>query len=231
MFEKRHFSTLPSTHLWARSHASTLTRPTMITTDNQTAGVGRRRETTWLAPSGKSLIATFFIPKMPSLASHNLAQLLAYSLIMLLKKTGVFPLFKWPNDLLLSEKKFAGCMADCTGGNAILSCGMNVNVTKEELSAVNKPATSLLIETHSQFPINELKNELAEQLTRDLHIFTTQQLTPFLPTLREYLAYRGQRVAVDHVEGVLVDLHEDGRLILLRNGKHHLVATGSLIRL
>ena len=106
MFETLHIPSVESTHSWALAQdKSTLSRPLMITADEQTKSIGRRKNTTWIAPKKTSLLATFAIPNFKSTESHNLAQLLACSLISVTNSYSIFPLFKWPNDLLVSNRK------------------------------------------------------------------------------------------------------------------------------
>ncbi len=232
MFDKKHFYTIDSTHKWAQNlDPASLIKPLMVTADMQTASIGRRAGTSWHAPPKTSLIATFILPQFKSSESHNLAQLLTCSLATVLHTLSFFPLFKWPNDLLLSQKKLAGAMADIQNSTAIISCAMNINTSKEDLEKVDIPATSLKNETNRNFDIPSLADKLSLQFTSDLTRLQKEGFSSFSKEMNNYLAFKDQIVTIKDApiqNGIVKSVAPDGRLVIESHGKEHFLTKGSL---
>jgi BirA family transcriptional regulator, biotin operon repressor / biotin---[acetyl-CoA-carboxylase] ligase len=138
-------------------------------TEEQTEGRGRlgRR---WLSPPGVSLLFSIMLepavetPRLPELslvAGRACADAIA-------AVAGVTPEVKLPNDILISGRKVAGILAEAREGRVVLGIGINVNVPKEDLpTEVDRPATSLLVETGQEVDRVELLVELLERLELD----------------------------------------------------------------
>ncbi len=132
----------------------------------QTAGRGRlgRR---WFAPAGTSLLCSLQLrpqvsperlPQLTGVAARACAEAIA-------TLTGIEPQLKFPNDLLAGGRKLAGILAEAREGRVVLGIGINVNVPEADLpTEVDRPATSLLVETGSEHDLAELLIELLERL-------------------------------------------------------------------
>jgi BirA family biotin operon repressor/biotin-[acetyl-CoA-carboxylase] ligase len=136
--------------------------------DEQTAGRGRlgRR---WFAPPGTSLLCSVQLrpavsperlPELTGVAAHACAEAIA-------AVSGLEPRLKFPNDLLLADRKVAGVLAEAREGRIVLGIGINVNVPEDELpTQVDRPATSLLAEGGREVDRAELLVELLDRLER-----------------------------------------------------------------
>src|SRR6185312_5475629 len=89
--------------------------------------------------------------------------------------TGASPDLRWPNDLLLNEKKFGGILVEMASEAArirhvVAGIGINVNhaVFPPDLSAL---ATSLRIETGRPWPRRDLVIALLQSLDREYKVF------------------------------------------------------------
>lgn len=160
-----HVVSTPSTQLLVPADAP---EGALVVAEEQTAGRGRlgRR---WLAPAGTSLLCSLQLrppvpperlPELTVVASHACAEAIA-------ALTGFEPELKFPNDVLLGGRKVAGVLAEAREGRVVLGVGVNVNVTADELpQEVDRPATSLLVETGREIDRAELLVELLERLER-----------------------------------------------------------------
>jgi BirA family biotin operon repressor/biotin-[acetyl-CoA-carboxylase] ligase len=159
----RHVVSTPSTQLLLRPEAP---EGALVVADEQTAGRGRlgRR---WLAPAGTSLLCSLQLrPAIPSQSLPELtgvaARVCAEAIATL---TGLEPELKFPNDVLVGERKVAGVLAEAREERVVLGMGVNVNVPAARLpQEVDRPATSLLVETGSEVDRAELLAELLERL-------------------------------------------------------------------
>jgi BirA family transcriptional regulator, biotin operon repressor / biotin---[acetyl-CoA-carboxylase] ligase len=135
-------------------------------TEEQTEGRGRlgRR---WLSPPGVSLL--FSIVLEPPVDTARLPELSVVagqaSATAIAAIADVTPEVKLPNDILVLGRKVAGILAEAREGRVVLGIGVNVNVPKDDLpTEVDRPATSLLLETGHEVDRVELLLELLERL-------------------------------------------------------------------
>jgi BirA family biotin operon repressor/biotin-[acetyl-CoA-carboxylase] ligase len=116
--------------------------------EEQTEGRGRLGRA-WEAPAGTSVLVSVLLlpavegPRLPELslvAGGAVAQAIA-------DVTGLEPVIKFPNDILVRSRKVAGILAESSEGRVVLGIGVNVNQTLEQLptDAKTEP-TSLRLE-------------------------------------------------------------------------------------
>jgi BirA family biotin operon repressor/biotin-[acetyl-CoA-carboxylase] ligase len=226
MFKEIHFHTIASTHLFALEHLGEYKNAhVFISADSQTAGIGRKGDP-WISTTG-NLMGTFIFPE-PKKDSANLAQLLSFSAIKVLEKWALTPLFKWPNDILLSHKKAGGILVEIKNQTVIASIGINVNMTKESLDKIDVPATSLFEELRQVVSLSTFKRDLITQFSADLSLFGIKGFEPFFNAFASKLAFIGKPATVGCHTGKIEGLATDGRLILTSPGKKELIASGSL---
>jgi BirA family biotin operon repressor/biotin-[acetyl-CoA-carboxylase] ligase len=163
--EYRYVESTPSTQLLIPAEAP---EGTLVVAGEQTEGRGRlgRR---WLAPAGTSLLCSLQLrpdvpgerlPELTGVAARACAEAIA-------SVTGLEPKLKFPNDVLIGERKAAGVLAEAREGRVVLGIGVNVNVAEAHLpEEVDRPATSLLVETGLEIDRAELLAELLERLER-----------------------------------------------------------------
>lgn len=136
---------------------------TAVAAREQTQGRARRgRE--WLSSAGDNLTFSIFLrgncePRRLPAASMAAAVAVAE----LLESEGLKPALKWPNDVLVNGKKICGILSEGTAGGVIIGIGLNVNM--QRTAHIDKPATSVLIETEKRRDIDELLGKLLKQLS------------------------------------------------------------------
>jgi BirA family transcriptional regulator, biotin operon repressor / biotin---[acetyl-CoA-carboxylase] ligase len=163
----------PYTHVATCTSTQTLvsadaTEGTLVAAEVQTAGRGRlgRR---WEAPAGTSLLFSLALtptlppdrlPELTLLAARSAAEAIA-------AVTGLEPVIKYPNDVLIGGRKVAGVLGEARDGRVILGVGINVNVPAGRLPRVtDTPPTSLVLERGEAVDRGELLAGLLEALER-----------------------------------------------------------------
>lgn len=122
----------------------------VIVAEHQTAGRGRL-DRTWETPDRAALTFSVLLrPHLPPAEWPWLPLLAGYALARALRShAGIDAGVKWPNDVLVGERKVAGILVERvetpTGPAAVIGVGLNVSTTAEELPIPN--ATSLAMET------------------------------------------------------------------------------------
>jgi BirA family biotin operon repressor/biotin-[acetyl-CoA-carboxylase] ligase len=141
------FESLNSTNLEAIDRATKgAPEATCVVAAEQTAGRGRF-ERRWVSPRGAGLYLSIVL--RPELAPQAWPLITLMSAIAvsdaLAKAYGVKADIKWPNDLLLDEKKFCGILAETvdTNDGRVIVVGMGVNLGADSFPPELESATSL----------------------------------------------------------------------------------------
>lgn len=207
---------------------------TAIIAEEQTAGIGRYQRH-WHSEPESGLYASIVLrfPFQPdALPVVTLALGLA-TIDAIVKTTGVVCDLRWPNDVLIHDKKCAGILTQLDGLAVIAGIGINVNHARfpKELGPV---ATSLRIASgHAQ----SREKLLAELLPGIDSLCTTLQKEgkqPILEMFTHASSYvLGRRVQVDQgesaIQGTTAGLTPAGFLMVRdERGKNHVIIAGGV---
>jgi BirA family biotin operon repressor/biotin-[acetyl-CoA-carboxylase] ligase len=123
---------------------------TVLVADHQTAGRGRL-DRTWVTPPGAALTFSVVLdPERVPVARWTWLPLLVGIAVAeaVRRVTEVTCTLKWPNDVLVGERKLAGILVERVerpaGAVAVVGVGVNVTLTEDELPV--ETATSLGLE-------------------------------------------------------------------------------------
>ena len=181
--------------------------------DHQTAGRGRLGRV-WVAPPGASLLTSVLLrPALPPDRRHLLVTAAGLAMAEAVEATtGVVAGMKWPNDLLVGDRKLCGILAEAAGDALVVGLGVNVEWTDvpAELTAV---ATACNLEGGRP---TDRRTLLDAFLLR-----YAARLADLDAARRDYearLVTLGRRVRVEQAGHVLVGtargIDDDGRLLV-----------------
>jgi BirA family biotin operon repressor/biotin-[acetyl-CoA-carboxylase] ligase len=238
-----HFEHIDSTNTWAKLHSDQWDSKglTLITASEQSAGRGRFKRH-WVSPPNLNIYATFcFWFDLERTDIGHIPQVLAISAAQTLESQGFSPAIKWPNDLLLQDKKVAGILCETILEHnlrgIVCGIGLNVNMPAEILNQIDRPATSLLVEGGHFFDVNSILALLQEKFLNHLNQFLQAGFIPLFPLLQTRSALKqGQRVRF-HDNQTLIDaqfehLHPDGSVELrLSNGMLKIFHAGEFLQI
>lgn len=223
---RHHFDTIHSTNTWAKEHVQMLSLEdlTLITASEQTQGRGRFKRV-WVSPLGGNIYATFcFFVETDWQNLGYIPQILAVSTAKTLAALGAKPSLKWPNDILLSQKKVGGILCE-TASHVDRRCvicgiGLNINMNAEQLSQIDRPATSLFIEMGLTFDSEAVLMTLVQHFQEDLNQFLNRGFALFFKEIEKYSSLiPGQKVRFHDnqriVEGIFISLNPEGSITLL----------------
>ncbi len=140
----------------------------------QTSGKGQRQRK-WESPKGKNILMSVAIRP----ESLDRSQLFWFQMQVALacrsyfeKQTGLFFSLKWPNDLMLGDRKAGGILIENIFRGerwewAVIGTGININQT--EFGELAKRATSLKSATGHEFNLKELAEGLRASICNHLH--------------------------------------------------------------
>jgi BirA family biotin operon repressor/biotin-[acetyl-CoA-carboxylase] ligase len=234
-----HFKTTYSTNTWAWQNAQVLDKDamTVVTADEQSVGRGRHQRK-WVSPPGLNLYASFCLFVDLDLQSiANIPQVLALSCAELLKELSLTPSLKWPNDVLIDKKKVAGILCETKEIDGkrfvVTGIGLNINMTKEFFQEVDKPATSLLIESGKEYDPTSILNLLLEKFCNHLETYLEKGFSPFLETFKSYVSIdEGIKFSTDQhaLSGKISQINADGSLtIQTHNGEEKTFYYGEIV--
>lgn len=99
----------------------------VVVADHQTAGRGRRGRS-WEAPPGGALLLSLLLRPDPPLTPDRRWLLTAAVALAAADACGPRQAaIKWPNDLLLGDRKLAGILAEMDAGAVVVGIGINVS--------------------------------------------------------------------------------------------------------
>lgn len=107
---------------------------TVVVTDFQTAGRGRRGAV-WSAPAGSSALFSVLLRPAVPIPTHHLAILSGVGAVEGLQTLGISAKIKWPNDVMVEDRKVAGILIETTGDAVVIGCGINCTVPEEAFPA------------------------------------------------------------------------------------------------
>ena len=215
-----------STNTYAKSHFDELPDGALVAAWEQTSGRGRLGRK-WVSPHGKNLSVSLVMKNVENPFYATVVTSLA-ALELLGKTAPALEFFlKWPNDIYSGERKISGVLCEFTRGGegtngVIAGVGININLDRAELDAIDRPATSLKALTGLHYDVKKLLRELADSLIRYYIIYSRSPETVFAEWKRRNFVI-GRRVEIEDASGavtrVLVrDIAENGELVAERNG-------------
>jgi len=175
---------------------------TLVTAAAQSAGRGRQGRT-WSAPPGHALLMSLVLrdahPLLPLAAAVGVAD-----------AVGADAQIKWPNDVLLSDRKVSGILAEGRPqeGWAVLGIGVNVAVRVEDLP----PELHATAATLGREPsgVEAFLDSLLVSLSRSLALAPDELLDAW----RGRDALRGRQVTWQAGSGTAAGIDGEGRLIV-----------------
>ena len=206
-------SALGSPHLHLRSTSSTSDRAralaqagaphgTLVTAAEQSAGRGRQGRG-WSAPAGSSLLMSVVLRDPPDLLPLAAG-------IAVARVCGDRALIKWPNDVLLDDRKVAGILAEGRPQEswAVLGIGLNVALDVADLPPELHGTAATL-----GLPSTDIPNVL-DRVLRELEATLALDEAPLLAAYRERDGLRGRAIRWAAGSGVAAGIDGSGRLIV-----------------
>ena len=232
-----HFDELDSTNRWALDRAREGgAEGLVVVADHQTAGRGRL-DRTWEARPGSSLLVSVVLHAAAAGSpiadargdGHRAVSAVAVALTRAVRDVaGVAAGIKWPNDVVVADRKLAGILAEREGEALVVGVGVNVNwdAFPPELADT---ATACNLEAGHTIDRDALLDGFLRALGTALDdpVATERAHRDLLVTL-------GRRVRVsltrgDALEGRAVGLGVLGELeVRTDDGKVHAVTTGDV---
>jgi BirA family biotin operon repressor/biotin-[acetyl-CoA-carboxylase] ligase len=148
--------------------------------EEQTKGRGRRGKS-WISPKFKNIYFSLnSYLKKEDLSGLSIA--VALSVSKVLTKINVTSLIKWPNDLLVEDKKICGILIETAkvGELTKVVIGIGINVNMEHSELIDQEWTSIKLEKKQSVDRNSIITEMINQLCITLNKFEREEFDYFL---------------------------------------------------
>lgn len=201
---------------------------TVVLADSQTEGRGRLSRQ-WFSPPGVNLYSSTvlrepvtadrfsewlsWLPLMAALAAAEAIQTTA----------GIQVAVKWPNDLLLADRKVGGILCESGAGFQIVGLGINVNGLRADLpSELQDVATTIYSETGRLTDRNRLINAFLHELEACLQQWSEAGIEPIRLAYRQRCSTIGKSVKAllagdQEFIGIAEAIESDGSLHVVQH--------------
>ena len=203
----------------------------VVGADEQTAGHGRYSRA-WHSEKDSGLYQTIILrlPMEPSQIPIVTMALGLATVAAIEHAAGIKCDLRWPNDVMIGDKKACGILVQLHG--SALVAGIGINVNQSEFPAdVSTIATSLRIATKRTQSRESLLIHLLDQIETHCAIAVEQGIPAILKLFEQSSSYvTGRRVIVDEtITGTTAGLTPEGFLKLIKDdGTPHTVLAGGV---
>lgn len=198
---------------------------TVVIADSQTRGRGRMGRT-WISPPGGNIyMSVVLMPPLKVKEATLLTLMAGVACCRALRNiTGIHVEIKWPNDLMVSDKKLGGILTEIKSGAekiifAVIGIGINVNAGLEDFPLdVRAVATSIRNETAKKQSGTVLNAGILNELGYWYRILVEKGRESLVNEWRNLTSMLGKPVQVISgdkvVTGIADDINDEGMLIL-----------------
>jgi len=227
----RWFTCIDSTNRYLLTERD-LREGTVAVADEQTAGRGRHGRTWSAQPGGALLVSVLLRPRLPADRMHLVtlaAALAATDAVHTL--AGIEARVKWPNDVVVGDRKLAGILAEGDGAGAVV-VGMGLNVRADSFPP-ELADLATAVDLHGARPVDRRALLAAWLVALDAQL---DRIDNVVATAATCSATLGRRVRVElaseHVFGVAERLTPEGFLVLRTDdGREQVVTAGDVVHL
>jgi len=212
----------------------------VVVADSQTRGRGRLGRK-WISPSGVNLYFSVILqPPFSQQESTILPLAAAASAVNAIKGyPGLNANIKWPNDILIGNKKTGGILVEHKSGHdktdmLIIGMGINVNMTLDSLPDDIMPiATSLMIENGSEVDRIKLLGGLLAELESSYKLLIKGDKQSLVNKWADSVSTIGKEISVkinnQIISGTARALTGSGGLLIrMPDGKEKTITAGDV---
>ena len=210
--------------------------PLLVLAERQTAGRGRRGRP-WVSPYAQNLYYSLALRIEGGMTRlEGLSLVVGLAVVRALHAQGVSEArLKWPNDILVGDKKLAGILLELVGDpsdvcHVVIGIGINVNMKLN--TEVDRPWTSMRLQRMSLVDRNVLVTELNDQLQCYLERHAVSGFEQLREEWEALHAWQGRSVVLSAglraIEGQVLGIDGQGGLRLVVDGAEQVFNGGEL---
>ncbi|BAO64898.1 bifunctional biotin--[acetyl-CoA-carboxylase] synthetase/biotin operon repressor [Pseudomonas protegens Cab57] len=210
--------------------------PFLVLAERQTVGRGRRGRQ-WVSPFAENIYYSLVLRMDGGLRQlEGLSLVVGLAVMHTLREYGIPGAgLKWPNDVLVGQKKVAGILLELVGDPAdvchvVLGIGINVNMQSAE--EIDQEWTSVRLESGKVIDRNQLVARLNEVLVSYLERHRLNGFSAIQGEWEQGHLWQGRAVSlvagVNKIDGVVLGIDRQGALRLSVEGEEKTYSGGEL---
>lgn len=230
MYTRKHFKTINSTNQYLKDNFRDYEEYTVITSDKQTQGKGRFQRK-WEMKKKKHIALSILLKPTITFKEISLISLLtAVSVLATIQKYVPQARIKWPNDIIVNEKKISGILIESVSSTfieaIIVGVGINVN-GKSFPKELRSKATSIEIETQQTQKLDNLIDEFILIFDYYYQSFLRGNRR-FIDTYRKNTLIIGQQISIDHRLVTVNNILDNGNLLIQDGNQSYEIGYGEI---
>ncbi len=188
---------------------------TLVWTERQEQGRGRLGRS-FESPAGGAYFSVVLRPLRPLSEIPQLSLVCGLAVAEAIEEaTALFPAIRWPNDILLNDRKVAGILVEARAAATVVGIGVNVTTRVGDLP---DEATSLAALGAGHTTPYELTATVCHRLELWYDRWNAQGFPLIREALRPRMSFFGHPVQISagsiSFQGIASDLDETGRLLI-----------------
>jgi BirA family biotin operon repressor/biotin-[acetyl-CoA-carboxylase] ligase len=210
--------------------------PFLVLAERQTAGRGRRGRK-WASPFAENVYFSLVLRIEGGMRQlEGLSLVVGLAVMQTLRELGISGAgLKWPNDVLVGQKKIAGILLELVGDPAdvchvVLGVGINVNM--QITDEVDQQWTSMRLESGKAFDRNHLVATLGIMLQKYLARHQSEGFSTIQAEWEQNHLWQGRAVSliagVNQIDGEVLGIDSQGALRLKVGGVEKVFSGGEL---
>ena len=213
-----------STNNYAKEHITEIEDKVVVYTSKQTCGRGRF-DRTWVDLGSENIYMSIVLKPAEEMQKNfsNLTQYTALKLAETFEKYGVIPQIKWPNDILINNKKISGILAETVFrknklNGIVIGVGINLNANKEDFIKIDKLATALNIEIGKDVDKQTFLDDFNYTFFNQYEKFLEQGFSLIKNGYEKHINFIGKEITInnlnDKITGIAERITDNGALII-----------------
>lgn len=228
------FEVIDSTNSYIKRNYEKLDHFEVISTNHQTEGKGRLGRI-WL-DDGDSLLFSILIKN--DIKMENISQLpLVVAMVIHETLLSYIPdlLIKWPNDLVVHDKKLCGILIESISSHQEIHAvvvGIGINLSTQLFpESIKETATSFFLETNQSISSSLLIEEITSKLKIELE-YLNQNKSQFVSYSKKYSFLLGKKISFIKdskiMHGIAQDIKANGNLLVKTSHEVIEISTGEV---
>jgi len=239
-----YFPKLESTHIVAKEkalhRAEGINEGTVIIAERQSAGKGRLGRK-WFSPEGGIWLSIILYPRLSPSYISRITLMTAVVVVKAIEKcTQIKTQIKWPNDILINNKKVCGILTEMSAELDIINwvvvgIGVNVNIKRQEFpKGIRERTTSLKEVLGKEISRVKLVQIFLQEFEKYYELLKKRESFTILNEWKLRSHTLGKKIKVNIgekvIEGEAIDISEEGALILKKkDGELIEIISGTII--
>lgn len=204
-----------------------LTNGTVVVSEAQTAGRGRRGNL-WLSKKGDGLLFSVYLKPNIPVTKISLITLIAGLAVC----RCVGGKIKYPNDIVIGTKKICGILTELTTDGSVI-CGIGINVNNKSFpDEISHRATSLKIENKLTYDRSRLLSSILNELEVLYKEFIKNGLNNLIEEYKSKCVTYQSEVNVFYnnrsISGICTDITKDGYIVIKNSDGEFIVNSGEV---